>query len=189
MALRSDAESVGPSPLCGAGQRFLRRHDVPGLEDWMRTRGGWGKSRGAVALAVLALGASSPRPAAAQSCMNPSFVSPPAAVNQVSTGVQQPRPLAAADLNGDGLLDFLVGDGANPSVDMYTQLPGGGFALGALILATNGIPTAIKVADLNRDGAPDILIATKGLTGQAAVVYTSNGVGGYNFGALQTNAN
>src|SRR5262249_50671297 len=164
------------------------RRDAPGLEAWMRTRVRGRKPPAAVALAALALGALGARPAGAQSCANPSFVAPPAAANQISTAVQQPRPLAAADLNGDGVLDFLVGDSVNPVVDIYTQQPGGGFVLSALTLATNGIPTAIKVADLNRDGIPDILIATKGITGQAAVVYTSNGAG-YNFGTLQTNAN
>jgi len=67
------------------------------------------------------------------------------------------RAAAAADINGDGLPDLIVGD---ERTGMFVYLGAGHrtFAAPVALGAGSGPPYAIAVADLNRDGRPDIVV-------------------------------
>ncbi len=132
------------------------------------------------ALLLVLLGSLAARPAAAQSCTAPSFIAPPTGNNLVSTaptGVVAPGDVAVGDFNKDGLLDFVVTDSTNPTLQIFVQqaLPLGGYVSGGSI-PTVGIPTSVRVADINHDGKLDVLVSTKG-TFQGRV-FLGNGSGG-----------
>jgi len=67
------------------------------------------------------------------------------------------RAAAAADINGDGIPDLVVGD---ERTGMFLYLGAGHRAFGPPVAlgAGAGAPYAIAVADLNRDGRPDIVV-------------------------------
>jgi hypothetical protein len=67
------------------------------------------------------------------------------------------RAAAAADINGDGRPDLIVGD---ERTGMFVHLGGTRHTFDAPVaLGTgSGAPYAIAVADLNRDGRPDIVV-------------------------------
>jgi outer membrane protein assembly factor BamB len=136
-------------------------------------------SASAVALIGLWLGFT-PRPLSAQSCTAPGFLAPPTGTNLVSTapsGVVAPGRIATGDFNADGRLDFVVLDSTNPSLQIFLQqpFPPGGY-VGGSIIGTLGIPTSVRVADINHDGKQDVLVSTKGSTQGRA--YLGNGSGG-----------
>ena len=84
----------------------------------------------------------------------------PARTYPVATS--RPLPLDAADLDGDGALDLVVGGGrdGDPVDDTISILLGdgaGGFAAPAEAHVTTGAPNALVAADLNGDGAPDLV--------------------------------
>jgi hypothetical protein len=70
-----------------------------------------------------------------------------------------PTAVAAADLNGDGLLDLAVATSANT---VSVLLRSGGTFAAAVDYATGVQPMAIKVADINGDDKPDLLTANYG---------------------------
>jgi hypothetical protein len=106
--------------------------------------------------------------------------------NLVGTATVGPQPtkVLAADFNGDGNMDLVVsftGGGGGR---------GGGAAGGASLLLGNGnrtfqaaktlaagtIATSEAVADINKDGSPDIVLTNNGTTG-SVVVLKNNGNG------------
>ncbi len=91
-----------------------------------------------------------------------------------------PTSIVLADLNGDGRLDLVAsfaGDsGADPGgVTIRLGSAGGGFGT-AVTLTAGAVPQALVVADLNGDGAQDIIVANA-LGGIS--VLAGNGLGGF----------
>lgn len=83
-------------------------------------------------------------------------------------GTDSPRCIAVADVDGDGKLDILIGDQATSSVLVYRNIstPGtlnaSSFAAPVRFpAAANSYPHGLRVADLNGDGLPEILVANQ----------------------------
>ncbi|HTV78814.1 MAG TPA: VCBS repeat-containing protein [Steroidobacteraceae bacterium] len=90
--------------------------------------------------------------------------------------------VAVGDLNGDGLPDIAVTSfdgyennpgygGDNGMVFIFFQDPGnpGTFVSTPTTITALGEPSQIRIADLNQDGYPDIVIAAQGLGGNSSV--------------------
>jgi hypothetical protein len=82
-----------------------------------------------------------------------------------STGLLVPGAPVLADLNGNGMKDLIVPNGGGNNVLVYPGLPGGGF--GPPLNNGNGFfagtnPVSVVVADVNRDGRPDLIVVDKG---------------------------
>ncbi len=98
-------------------------------------------------------------------------------VNSASGG--SPSPIAVADFNGDGKLDIAVVAGAyltsNESVSVLTGNGDGTFnSPFSTPSSTSTIVTWIQVADLNQDGAPDVVLAD---SAGSATAFLNNGSG------------
>ncbi len=98
-------------------------------------------------------------------------------------------PLRVADLSGDGNADIVMG--------RYTRLSNGDGTFRAQQLVAPGIPygqpTSVAVADMNRDGAPDLVVADPGhmffdddgtvtLYGNTLAAFLGNGDGSFGSG-------
>jgi hypothetical protein len=69
-----------------------------------------------------------------------------------------PTTVAVGDFNGDGRLDFAVGNSASQSVSVFTNTGGGNFAVPTT--NTFGLPPlSLTVADLNGDGRSDLALS------------------------------
>jgi hypothetical protein len=69
--------------------------------------------------------------------------------------------VATADLDGDGLTDVVVADGATNRVTWIRQAPAGTFTEG--VLADVAGPAHVHPVDLDRDGDLDVLVASMGV--------------------------
>jgi hypothetical protein len=67
------------------------------------------------------------------------------------------RMALAGDFDGDGLIDLALIDDEHKRVELCYGAKGGGFAP-ATLLDSGAAPYALTVADLNRDGHPDIIV-------------------------------
>ena len=100
----------------------------------------------------------------------------------LTTPNQHPYGMDAADLNGDGNLDAVVG-GVSPlagesMVDVMLGDGTGGFIVSAF--PVNDEPSSNKIGDLNNDGIPDIVVAGAlpgNTTGNFVSTYLGNGHG------------
>lgn len=105
---------------------------------------------------------------------DPSLFSP---VKILNSGGNYSESLAAADLNGNGKLDVVVGNAGSNTVTVF--LGDGTGKLGTP--TTYGIsaiePTSVAVADLNGDGKPDIALAGYAYNGCGVAVLLGNGDG------------
>lgn len=104
-------------------------------------------------------------------------------------GTDSPRCIAVADVDGDGKLDILIGDQATSSVLVYRNIstPGllnaGSFAAPVSFpAAANSYPHGLRVADLNGDGRPEILVANQ--SGDSISIFKNIG----SVGSLTTNS-
>jgi hypothetical protein len=77
------------------------------------------------------------------------------------TGIDSPVALAAADLDGDETLDLAVVGSAGLSV-FFGDGKGGFSTRGANPIAAGTSPNGLAIADFNRDGLPDIIVANEG---------------------------
>lgn len=71
---------------------------------------------------------------------------------------QSPMALAAADVNGDGVVDLLAANHDSNNVTVLLGGTAGNFTFGETISVGRG-PVAITVADFNTDGKPDFATA------------------------------
>jgi len=86
------------------------------------------------------------------------------------SGFANPVDAKLADLNGDGKLDMVVVNGATLDSSGNSQ-PGAGISIllgkgdgtfqQPVTLSAGGLPTRAFIADVNRDGKPDILVVTE----------------------------
>ena len=83
------------------------------------------------------------------------------------------RAAAAADINGDGKVDLVVGD-ANTGMFTYLNSGGRNFAAPAALGADSATPYSIAVVDMNRDGKLDIVVGNDEAVG---AIYFNAGVG------------
>ncbi len=89
------------------------------------------------------------------------FFEPPAAVGPATSRI---RAAAAADINGDGTIDLVVGDERN-GMFMYIGAGKRAFDAPVALGGSAGAPYAIAIADMNRDGKADILVGRQEAVG------------------------
>jgi hypothetical protein len=93
---------------------------------------------------------------------------------QTFSGATKPYSSTLADLNGDGKLD-LVTTNANTVAAVSVALGNGNGTFGTLRnVGSKAFPRAVAVADVNRDGKPDLIVAG---TGNTISVLAGNGDG------------
>lgn len=98
------------------------------------------------------------------------FSAPPVALGPEHSSI---RAAAAADIDGDGVMDLLVGD-VNAGLFAYLGTGGRAFAAPVALEAGKVVPGAVAVADLDRDGRLDIVVGNDQLPG---VILFNQGLG------------
>ena len=90
-----------------------------------------------------------------------------------------PQSVAVADVNADGKPDALVANYGANTVSVLLGTGTGSFVLQAVAPGTgaNSQPVSLAVADVNRDGKPDVLTANVG--SNTVGVLLGNGAGGF----------
>ncbi|HEV2914291.1 MAG TPA: FG-GAP-like repeat-containing protein [Pyrinomonadaceae bacterium] len=89
-----------------------------------------------------------------------------------------PEGLVAADFNRDGKLDLAAANNSPGTVSVLLGNGAGGFGA-ALMQRLDGLdrPTAMGVADFNKDGKLDLAVAIEG--GSGVAIMAGNGLGGF----------
>ncbi len=73
-----------------------------------------------------------------------------------------PQPVAAADLNADGLSDIVQADSARNFISIWLATAGGRLPSNPVNITVGAAPTSVAVGDFNGDGRPDLAIALYG---------------------------
>src|SRR4051794_7218151 len=89
-----------------------------------------------------------------------------------------PYGVVAADFNGDSRIDVATANGTSSTVSVLLRQAGGGFAqeAGAPPPVSAG-PNYIRAADFNKDGVPDLAVASYATTTGANVLIRKSGGG------------
>ena len=106
------------------------------------------------------------------------------AVGPVVTLPGFPDWVAAADFNGDGLVDFVTANGSGNSLSVCTNNGAGRFGV-KTNLPLPSTAFSVLAVDINGDGRLDVLGTTSAGT---LSVYTNDGAGGFGLMATLTNA-
>ena len=93
----------------------------------------------------------------------------------VSAAAENPRGLAAGDLDGDGHVDLVVANLTSNSVSVLLGQGDGTFAP-AVSYAVGMSPHAVLIADLDGDGNPDVATADHGADTLSALLNQGKGV-------------
>lgn len=88
--------------------------------------------------------------------------------------------VAVADLNGDGLMDILCGDGGDQVLAWFPNLGGMTFGPPQTIISGYEGPTAIATGDLDGDGDPDVALGTE--YDNRLAWFANDGLGGFTLG-------
>lgn len=94
-----------------------------------------------------------------------------------------PYGLAAADLDGDGLSDLIVGNWGANTVQVLLNLGGGSLAA-PVAFAAGSKPYEVAVADFNADGVQDIAVADNGENSMRILIGGNDGSGHWDGGFL-----
>lgn len=89
----------------------------------------------------------------------------------------EPNAIAAADFNGDGVMDLAVTYGAPGADVVAVMLADQGGYLPPMLLPVGSRPRAVLAEDLNGDGAPDLLVTNR--DGGGLTLYPGLGDGGF----------
>ena len=102
----------------------------------------------------------------------------PAPAVGLQMGSTDPVSVAVGDFNSDGLPDIAVVDAVNNNLSIFLNNGLGGFtAPSGSPYMTGSAPSSVAVADLNRDGNLDIVVANGGAA--TVSVFLGSGAGGF----------
>src|SRR5262245_41254067 len=73
-----------------------------------------------------------------------------------------PRSVAAADLDGDGILDLAVSNSNSGTLSLFRGRGDGTF-VDPITLAAGSYPEVVKILDLNHDGIEDLVVGGAGV--------------------------
>jgi hypothetical protein len=102
----------------------------------------------------------------------------PAAPVPVGPPVSNVRAAVAADIDGDGIVDLVVGD-ARTGMFLYRGTGRRTFAEPLAIGEKSGAPYSIAVIDLDRDGKPDLVVGRQEARG--SIFFNQGSVGKFRF--------
>jgi Bacterial Ig-like domain (group 3)/FG-GAP-like repeat len=93
-----------------------------------------------------------------------------------------PSAVAIGDLNGDGRNDIVIAaaglSATNGNLSVYTSQPDGSYVLSTIPSSEVGAyPVAVKIADVNGDGKPDLVIANAGANPGLTVLTRTTPIG------------
>lgn len=95
--------------------------------------------------------------------------------DEADASVRVPRRVKAADMNGDGLKDLVVGNVNDNTLHIFENLGGLSFADGAnsfeLSFTSIASSGALDIADLDNDGKQDIIVVPAGVSNQPIAVF------------------